>query len=1257
MAGRHADPTRVYSRDDLAQELSMLRSQSELTVRDVARKVGSPTATIGDYFAGRHLPGPRQLPLFRSLLEACGVSDPAEVESWMEALVRVRQSSDGRVPKQVSPYMGLEPYRPADADRFFGRKRSLEDLLQCLARLTSSDPPGGLAVLIGPSGSGKSSLVSAALLPAVASGSLDTAARSWKATVIGHDQLGEPARIEGGRATLLIVDQFEQILSADDSARAASLDHLAARCRETAVLVVLRSDFYEAAAAEPLILSALRQHQVLLGPMTPDEVREAIVGPARRVGAVIEDGLVEVVLADLGPRQRPGAAHGPGGLPLMSYALLATWQRAGRNQLTVGDYLAVGGLRGAVLRAAEELYQALDPTERDVARRLFGRLVRVDSENPPTSRRASRSDLIDTGDPDLDVIAEQVLERFIAARLLTGDTETVHVSHEALLGAWPRLADWIESDREWLNLNRQIQEAAQVWDDHGRDTSLLWRGARLEAAEQAVGEGREMNRLENAFVVESLTQIEKEHRLERRRTHRTQQLLVLVAILAASAFVLAGVAVASRGTAVRARDDALSRQVAIESGQLRTRSPSLAAQLAVAAYRIAPTVQARSALLDATAGDVPFRLLGPAGPLFISLSSSGRILAVAQSGNDTVALYAVKPPGATHLVDLSVGARTDQDFAVAVSPDGTVLAAGGTSGQVTLWDTADPAHPAKVATVGHPGSTVYSLAFSPDGRSLAEASSDGTLQLWSLGADHHPAAAAKWRSPGGDALKAVAYTPAGAVVAAGSGGTVVVWNTAEPSPVPIPGTGAATYQTVSVSADGKLLAAGATDDTTHVWYLTGANSLQPAHAPLDDGTSEVDSTAFDPSGTTLATGTAAGQVRLFDTSSWDPAGTLDQSDPVTALAYTADGKTLVSADSGGHTRLWSLPLQATLSEPGTVYSLDYADSGRYLYATSDSSHSDVTVWDTADSLQPTQAASVEMPAGLGPVAGSGAVSPNGKLLAAANRSALVQLFALPKPSVAVAAGPPLHDAKPTVEQLGFTPNSRVMIGGDDGGELLLWDVTNPATARLLAVRTDTKGEVLGFAVSPDGRLLADAATDAKVRIYDISDPAKPVLLSTVGGFSNYAYTTAFTPDGRTLIAGSADGTVRLWNVTDPSRPAPLGAPLSGPSGYVFNIAVSPDGKTLAAASTDHSVWVWDIADVSRPVHLDTLTAPQDTALVVTFAPGNQVLASSGGDDLLHLWDYQPSTAMSRLCSAAGQAITRAEWAKYVQGLPYRAPCR
>ncbi len=1234
----------------------MLRSQSELTVRDVARQVGSPTATIGDYFAGRHLPGPRQLPLFRSVLEACGVSDAIEVESWMEALVRVRTSSDGRVPKQISPYRGLEPYREVDADRFFGRTRSLEELLQCVSSLTTGVSPGGLAVLIGPSGSGKSSLVSAGLLPAVAAGSLDTAARSWRAVVIGHDRLGEPIPSDSGAATLLVVDQFEEVLSADHDYRLRALNRLGARIEQTTVLVVLRSDFYEAAAGEPLLLSALRQHQVLLGPMTPDEVREAIVGPARRVGAVIEDGLVELVLADLAPQQRPGAAHGPGALPLMSYALMATWQRADRNQLTVGDYLEVGGLRGAVLRAAEELYQQLDPREQDIARRVFGRLVRVDAESPPTSRRASRGDLVDTGDPELDAVTARVLERFIAARLLASDTKTVQVSHEALLGAWPRLADWIESDREWLSLHQQLHEAAQAWDHGGRDVSLLWRGVRLEAAERAIGEGREPNRLESGFVAESVAWSDQERRLERRRSRRMQQLLVLVAVLAASAFVLAGVAVASRGDAVRARDEALSRQVAIESRQLQTRAPSVAAQLAVAAYRIAPTVQARSALVDATAGDVPYRILGPAGPLFASLSSSGRLLAVAQSGGDTVALYDLKAPGATRLADFPVGPSAEQDFAVALSPDGTVLAVGGTAGQVTLWDTADPARPVKVATVGRAGSTVYSLAFSADGRSLAEGASDGTLQIWSMGANHHPVLAESWRSPGGAALKAVAFTPSGAVAAAGSGGTVIMWNTAQPAPVALEGTGTTGYQTVSVSADGRYLAAGATDDTTHVWYLTGAQSLQPAHAPLGEGTAEVDSTAFDASGTILATGTADGQIKMFDTSTWEPAGTLEQSNPVTAVAFTPDGKTLVSADSAGSTRLWSLPLESTLTEPGNVYYLGYAHTGRYLFAVSDSTHSDVTVWDTTDALQPKRLASIGLPAGLGPVAGAGAVSPDGKLLAAASKGALVQLFDVSRPEAAVPIGSPLHGARPTIEQLGFTPNSKVLVAVDDSGALLMWDVSHPATPRLLSERTDTKGEVLGFSVSPDGKLLADAATDDKVRIYDIADPAKPVLLSTVGGFSNYAYTTAFTPDGRTLIAGSADGTVRLWNVSDPSRPEPLGPPLSGPSGYVFSVAVSPDGRTLAAASTDHSVWVWDIADIRHPVHLDTLTAPQNTALVVSFAPGDQVLASSGGDDLLHLWDYQPSAAITRLCTESGQPITRAEWANYVPGVPYRPPC-
>jgi hypothetical protein len=752
------DPRTVQTREDLAHALTVLRHASGLTVRDLARRVDAPAATLGDYFAGRHLPGPRQLDLYRSILVACGVVGTAEQEAWVSALTRARFTSDGRAARGANPYRGLDPFGEGDAELFFGRQSALDDLIDGLCKL-AGDPgtrPRAL-VLVGASGSGKTSLLLAGLIPAVRAGTLQARLLPSPAGSLpdttpglkppdaspagslpgGSDPDDPPAGSEepawGGGAwdcvasrpedlatlaadadpdngerwerLVVVADQFEDALSLDPDARARvfqALDGLYAR--GAMVVLGLRADFYEAAAAEPALLGALRSHQVLLGPMTAEELRDAVEGPALQIGVAVEDGLVDLVLADLAPGSPPGFAHPPGALPLFSYALLATWQRGGRNHLTIGDYRAVGGIRGAVRQAAEELYGELDGRQQELARRIFSRLVRLDAAGPPTRRRTPLAELAGLETPSGEPGAPGVMERFVAARLVTVDADSVQISHDALLSAWPRLAEWIDADRDWLRLHTQLADAAQAWVESGRDESMLMRGPRLEAALEQVGDGDnrgQLNRSEADFVDACVSHRDQQARAARRRTRITHRLLAAVTLLAVASIVFAAVAVDADHAATTARNQALSRQVAIEAQQLQPTDPSLAAQLALAAYRISPTVQARSTLVDATSGEIPTRLLGPVGPEFVSLSPTGHLLAVAQSATDTVAVYRMGTSTPAKVAVVSAGPPADQDFAVALSPDGRLLAAGGTGHTLSLWQlgpSGRPLHQASTAS-------------------------------------------------------------------------------------------------------------------------------------------------------------------------------------------------------------------------------------------------------------------------------------------------------------------------------------------------------------------------------------------------------------------------------------------------------------------------------------------------------------------------------------------------------------------------------
>lgn len=1288
---------RIRTRTDLGRELSALRARSGLSLRQLARQVDAPVATLGDYFAGRHLPGPAQLGLYRSILSACGVSDGPDMEAWIDALARARYASDGRAPKSVAPYRGLEPFRESDNDLFFGRRAAASELLERLRALADDlGPSGGLLVLVGPSGSGKSSLLAAGVVPAVRAGALDDHRHWWDCTIVSGAAGGLAAVVNGAtshispdghgpqpardgspggdrarsarRRTLLIVDQFEDVLALppDSGERRRILEHLAGPpAGGRLVVAALRADFYQSASAEPALLPALRHAQVLLGPMTADELREAIVEPARQVGAVVEEALVELVLADLAPGSPTGYAHDAGALPLLSHVLLATWERAPRNELTVDDYRATSGIKGAISQSAEDLYGSLTPAEQDLTRRIFSRLVRVEGEGPVTRRRIDRQELdglqldgLQDGEERPEV--EKVLERFVSARLLTADAANITISHDALLSAWPRLAQWIDADRAGLRLHHQISDAANAWLDAGRDEALLWRGSRLDLASEWVTEpGREqqMNRAERDFLAESSAQRDAQQRAARRRTRRTHQLLAAVTILAVAAVVFAAVAVNARDAATQARDQALSRQMAIEAQQLQPTDASLAAQLALAAYRTSPTVQARSALVGVTSGEVPTRLLGPVGPEYVALSGDGRLLAVAQAATDTVALYRLGSSAPVKVAQVRAGPGSNQDFAVAVSPGGQLLASGGTNDAVTLWNVSSPAHPRQIATLGGFKSTVYSVAFSPGGRRVAVADNDGTVRQWNLTDPARPSGPRVLDAPGGAAMKTVAYSPNGKLLAAGGdNGTLAVWSGTGPSPSVASGAGSAAIESVAFNPAGTTLASVGDDLNLRVWSVGPGGRLRMARPPLTVATSQLFSTSFGPQGSSLAVASADGSIHLYDTRSWAVVSSFQTPNPVTTVAFTPGGS-LVTADSGGVTRIWSLPSPTTYTESGRVYYLGYVDGNARLVAGSSGPQGDATVWKVAGPTRLADPAQIVPPVGFGPVAGAVAASPNGRVVAVADAQALVQLFDVSDPSRPKVLGPPLSGNKPYIEQLGFSPNGKLLAASDDSGQVRIWDVTDPALPRALPTLTGTKGEVLAFAFSNDSRLIATASTDDHVRLYDVANPEHPVLTATLGGFADYAYGTAFTPDGRILIGCSADGTIRLWDISNLYHPKPVGPPLTGPTGYVYAIAVSPSGHTLAAAITTHAVWVWNIADPAHPKLQETLAAGQAEEFSVTFSNQGHTLAASGSDRILRLWQYRASQAAKTVCALSGNSITPAEWARYVQGERYSPPCR
>ena len=379
-------PDQIATAAEFTRELQALRARSGMTIRAIARAAKTPVATTGDYFSGRHLPLDRDQ--FARILIACGDSDPARIEQWQAALGRARRLPGRRT---GTPYRGLARFEAEDAQWFFGRE-DVTELLAYLAGAPSSLP----LLLIGPSGAGKSSLLRAGLLPrlrsAAAEAGLDLAVGEsgnsenddLGSDDLGSDDLGRRSRGDdlrndgpivvcdltvtgvprltariaklaaeaaggapwAGRAAV-IVDQFEAVftLCDDEGERRALIEGLCDLAQAELVVLALRADFYQQAIRYPGLIRAAQERHVVLGPMSVEQVRRAVVEPARLAKTEVAPGLVEVLLADLAPDADVNGAHEPGALPMLSHALLTAWEHSRGGTLTVADYLAGGGSR------------------------------------------------------------------------------------------------------------------------------------------------------------------------------------------------------------------------------------------------------------------------------------------------------------------------------------------------------------------------------------------------------------------------------------------------------------------------------------------------------------------------------------------------------------------------------------------------------------------------------------------------------------------------------------------------------------------------------------------------------------------------------------------------------------------------------------------------------------------------------------------------------------------------------------------------
>ncbi|MEU7058188.1 helix-turn-helix domain-containing protein [Streptomyces sp. NPDC046197] len=1167
-----------------AFDLRKLRGEAGgMTYRVMAQRAGYSVATLSRAAAGEHLPS---LEVTLAYARACG-ADEAEWEQRWCAVAREVAAEPQYGSGAPSPYRGLARFELADAEMYFGRD-------ELVAQLAERVHAHRLVAVVGASGSGKSSLLRAGLIPVLQSETAsDLRMAAIRILTPGPRPMSAIAAVmrasdERGD-TVVVVDQFEELftLCADPAERQACLDLLLTATdpeKKVRVVIAVRADFFGHCADHRAWAAALRDATLLVGSMSPTELRQAIVRPAAAAGLIVERDLTARIIEDVGEK--------PGALPLMSHALLETWRRRKGRTLTLTAYEATGGVAGALAQTAEQLYTRLSPHEARSARHILLRLI-TPGEGAQDTCRPMPFEELDADGADDSAATGEVLERLVKARLVTLDEQTVNLAHEALIAAWPRLRAWIDKARARLRVHRRLTEAARAWEALGRDPGSLYRGARLAAAEEAFAApdaDKYLNCLERDFLTSSTIARDREHRAAVRTTRRLRLLAATLSVLLVVAVTTSLIAWNQYRTsehrgkeAVAAQQTALSRQLAAQSASLLGDDPDLAMLLAVQAYRIRPTAEATSSLYIAAALPLRHQLTGPTDPVgAVAFSPDGRTVAAGSSDGRvrlwdaaTGAARTAFPASAGGVTGLAYGpdgrllAVGDTDGTLRLksvadsgkawsAPDhakgrgpvafgfgGRAVAAGSSDGRVWLWDTVT-----RAVRVVLPASTqgVTSVALSPDGRLVAAGDTDGTVRV-------HDAVRSSTRVVGPTGLgplTSMAFSPDGRVLALGDlGGQVQSLNTA---------TGAlgarftghtGPVRAVAFSPDGRVVATGSDDSTARLWDAATGKS----RAVLTGHADSVSSVAFSTDGGTLATGSRDRTVRLWNIAQDTPDDRRAASTTVSSMAFTADGRTLATGDVGGTLRVWDAvgerPRRALNVGAGTVASVVLRPGGHALAALISSDGRTVQQWDASD------------------------------------RTLRTVVHHRPRSDTLLAAA--------------LSPDGRLLATGGTGASVRLWDV---ATGRSRTVLTGHRDVVVSLAFSRNGHTLVSAGADGTLRLWDVATGASRAVLTDL------ASSVAFSPDGRTLAVGHADGTVRLWDLATRT----VRAVLSGREQAVATLSISPNQRTLATSNVDGTIQLWKL---SLP---------------------------------------RPTQAIDMICRALHRDFTQQERSQYLQGQPRHQMC-
>ena len=1192
--------------------LKYLRRRARLTQLELSITVGYSEAQISRLEKNLRLPD--LMALKALFFPALHLEDDPQLATRFMELAQSARREDGPAPG-VAPYKGLLYFDESDSELFFGREALTARLVGHVIDLAKAASIRFLAV-VGASGSGKSSLVRAGLAVALRR-------VGWEVMVFTPTPIPvwtmeknfNRLHVASAERVLIIVDQFEELftLCHDEMERINYIDRLLSlaqdKSKKITVVIALRADFYSHCAQYPLLRKAISAEQEYIGQMTPEELRCAIEEPAKHGGWEFEPGLVDLLLNEVG-------AHGlhepePGALPLLSHALLATWERRRGRTFSLDGYQASGGVHGAIAETAESVFtDLLNQEQQGIAREVFLRLTELGDGTEDTRRRVALKELVRY--PEEATQLRTVLDTLAEARLITINEDSAEVAHEALIREWQRLREWLTQDRDSLLLHRHLTASAHDWVARGHDPSELYRGARLaQAREWASAKVESLNAPERDFLTASIEQ--EEHDVVERETQRKRELeaaqklaetqssaakqLHRRAIILTGALtlvmILAGISLFFGNRANRIALEARSRELASAAISNLDDDPERSILLALQAESTTHTLEAENALHrsilasrvilvlhhDAEVWSVAY---SPDGKRIATASqdktakvwnaSTGELLLTFDGHSGSVNGVAFSPDGrriattsddhTAKIWDAATGdelvtltGHKDWVFRIAFNPDGTRVATASNDKTVKVWDALTGKELLSISGSEEP---FFDVAFSPNGKQIAASGFDGNVRVWNAisGQEQFVLPVEE-----GSKLRGVAFSPDGTRVAAAGYPRGKVWD-ASTGEVLVSGFIGHLNELIDItfSGDGSLVATGSADTKAKVWdTVTGQ-----VRYTLSGHTQPVNGVAFSPDGTRLATASWDQTVRVWDIATAKEALFIPITPPWSQMvSYSPDGTKIVTDyPEGNAVKIWDAKSGEdvqTLGGTTDPYVLTVpSQDGKMVAGRDDKS---IIIWDamTGDELL-TLSGSKDRVFCF-------AFSPDGTHLASGSGSGELFIWDLASGKISSRLQGPTLGSSPlalgnilsyAIFSVAYSPDGKQLISTDSDGFGIVWEVATGEKIFTIPLKEEISGttilpeEIWEAAYSPDGKKLAFAGSRGTARIIDAFTGKE---LFSLRGHTDGVASIAFSPNGKLVGTGSLDGTVRLWEATTGMNLLTL--PVAG------SISFSPDGKRLA----------------------------------------------------------------------------------------------